>query len=498
MEHKNFSLTWMISFSCVGRFTLFMVPAFFTLTILLTGSAYAAFWKSTEDNVSFSANLTAKSPEIPTFETGKKPAQEIHVATTGNDSTGTGSEQKPYRTINRAVRLIQAGTAVRIHTGTYSERVNVEDHSGTADAPIWIGGAAGESRPIVTSGSEGLHLTRVRYLILHDLEVRQTSQNGVNTDDGGDYADSQATEYVLFRNLYIHDIGGSGNEDCLKLSGVNHYYVLNSEFSACGGDGSGSGIDHVGCHDGLILGNYFYQLSANAVQCKGGSARIEIRANHMNNSGERSVNIGGSTDYTYFRPPLSTTQPNYEASEIRVIANLIEGSIAPLAFVGARDSLAANNTIIHPSNWLLRILQETVTGNGYTFLPSGNNRVINNLFYYDRSDLSTYVNIGPNTSPATFQFSNNLWFAYDNPSQSKPNLPVTETNGIAGLHPLFIDFAAGDYRLQSNSPAIGKGIRISEIGMDYLGLNFNTPPSIGALEGNPPSGRRIYLPRIIR
>jgi hypothetical protein len=51
-----------------------------------------------------------------------------------------------------------------------------------------------------------------------------------------------------------------------------------------------------------------------------------------------------------------------------VIANVMEGSVAPLAFVGAVDSLAANNTIVNPTHWLIRILQETTTSGSYQFL----------------------------------------------------------------------------------------------------------------------------------
>ena len=34
--------------------------------------------------------------------------------------------------------------------------------AGTAAAPIWIGGAPGESRPVIDGGGEGLHLTRAK------------------------------------------------------------------------------------------------------------------------------------------------------------------------------------------------------------------------------------------------------------------------------------------------------------------------------------------------
>jgi hypothetical protein len=235
-------------------------------------------------------------------------------------------------------------------------------------------------------------------VIVHDLEVRDATANGPSVDDGGDYANPDATRHVVFRGLDIHDIGSNGNQDCLKLSGPDDFWVLSSRFARCGGGQAGSGIDHVGCHDGVIAGNRFEDLSAsgNSVQCKGGSTDITIVANHITDGGARAINLGGSTGFEFFRPPLSTSAANAEARPIHVIANLIEGSVVPLAFVGCVDCLAANNTIVDPDNWIVRILQETVSGEGYTFLPSSNGRIVNNLVHYDRSGISTHVNVGGN------------------------------------------------------------------------------------------------------
>jgi hypothetical protein len=163
------------------------------------------------------------------------------------------------------------------------------------------------------------------------------------------------------------------------------------------------------------------------------------------------------------------------------------------------DSLAANNTIINPDVWLMRILQETVSDTTYEFLPSGDNSVINNLFYFGRGELSTYLNIGPNTAPETFTFANNLWYAHDNPAQSTPTLPVTETGGIYGSDPLFISVPSGNYHLQSGSPAIGQGLPFPGIAFDYDGLPYNNPPSIGAFEGNwPDYSDFVFLPSVIK
>lgn len=424
----------------------------------------------------------APAASIVTFETGKTPTSEIHVATTGSDTTGNGTAGNPYASVGRAAGVATPGAAIRIHAGTYAGGTFIDGLAGTSSNPVWIGGAPGEPRPVIQGGAEGLHLARVRYLVVHDLEVRQATANGINADDGGEYANPEATRHLVLRDLYVHDIGGSGNQDCLKLSGVHDYFVLDSELAFCGGGGAGSGIDHVGCHRGLVVGNFFHDMSGNAVQAKGGSADVEIRANRIVAGGQRALNIGGSTGFSFFRPPLSLSTPNAEARDIRVIANVIEGSVVPLAFVGAVDSLAAHNTMVAPTNWLLRILQETTTSGGYTFLPCGNNTVANNLFYFDRSDLSTWVNVGPGTDPTSFTFTHDLWYAYDDPAQSQPNLPVPETGGVVGQDPLLRSVAGHDYRLLAGSPAAGAGLTLPAAPVDFTGAHYSAPPSIGAFE----------------
>jgi hypothetical protein len=415
---------------------------------------------------------------IETFESGLSPTNEIHVAPDGDDGAGDGSESSPYATIARAVQDVAPGSAIRIHAGTYAGGTYLQILRGTADAPIWIGGVEGESRPVIDGGGEGIHLSRVSYLILHDIEVANSANNGINADDGGDYADEQATHHVIFRDLFVHDVGGTGNQDCLKLSGVNRYWVLTSTFERCGGGGSGSGIDHVGCHDGLLAGNMFRDMSGNAVQAKGGSERIEIRGNRIVNGGGRALNMGGSTGDEFFRRPLSAAAPNFEARDIRAVANILEGSTASIAFVGCVDCLAANNTIVDPERWIFRILQETTTHDGFEFLPAAAGYVANNLVYFERGALSTDVNVGPNTEPSTFHFENNLWYAWDAPAQSTPSLPGTELGSIVGEDPGFLT----DYRIDGSSPAAGAGLSLSGVSGDIDGVCYLDPPSIGAHE----------------
>jgi hypothetical protein len=425
---------------------------------------------------------TSACGAISTFADGIAPSKELHVAVSGSDAND-GSATSPLATIKKATDLATPGTAIRIHSGSYPGGTYVSGLAGTASAPIWLGGAPGETPPVIDGGGEALHFSKVRYLVVHDLEVRNQTANGINIDDGGELANMDATRHVIFQRIDVHDIGGSGNQDCLKMSGVNDYFVLDSKFARCGGGMSGSGIDHVGCHSGVIARSSFTQMSGNAVQAKGGSLDIEIKWNVMQNAGERAVNMGGSTGLQFFRPPLSTSSPNYEAKNIRVIANVIVGSTAALGFVGCVDCLAANNTIVDPTNWILRILQETNSQSGYTFLPAQNGRFVNNLVYFDRSDLSTYINIGAGTDAPSFQFQNNLWYAHDNPGQSQPSgLPAAETGAIVGQDPALANPGGGDYRIGSASPAAGAGTSVAGVSGDLDGNCYASPPSVGAFE----------------
>jgi hypothetical protein len=145
--------------------------------------------------------------------------------------------------------------------------------------------------------------------------------------------------------------------------------------------------------------------------------------------------------------------------------------------------VAAHNTIVQPHSWLFRILQEKTTDLNHEFLETRDCEVTNNLWYFDRSDLrSEYVNIGPNTRPDTYTYRNNLWYAFDDPSRSRPDQVTTETGGIVGLDPLLGDPHAGDILPSVTSPARGAGAAQTWISGGIGGGCYSDPPNIGARE----------------
>jgi hypothetical protein len=280
-----------------------------------------------------SSAATARQPVcnlVPTFADGIAPLRFIHVAPPplGDNQAGDGSAEHPYATLAFAAQHAQPGTAIRLLRGTHAGGAFLTDLRGAADAPIWIGGAPGkdDERPVIEGAVEGIHLVGCAYVVVHDLEIRANSGNGVNSDDAGDIGDPLAAHHQVFRSLFIHDVGSGGNQDGLKLSGLSSFVVLDCEIARCGGAMSGSGVDMVGCRDGVIARCFLHDLSANAVQAKGGSTDVDIRWCRMVDAGERALNIGGSTGFQFFRPPLTKDGVNAEARRIRAVGNVIVGA----------------------------------------------------------------------------------------------------------------------------------------------------------------------------
>ncbi|MBP3709709.1 MAG: DUF1565 domain-containing protein [Treponema sp.] len=65
----------------------------------------------------------------------------------GSDNSD-GSVEKPFRTIQNAVDLAQAGDAVFIRSGTYAERVIITN-SGADGKPITIAAFPSETPPLL-------------------------------------------------------------------------------------------------------------------------------------------------------------------------------------------------------------------------------------------------------------------------------------------------------------------------------------------------------------
>ena len=408
------------------------------------------------------------------FDAGVSYRREIFVSPSGDDSNGHGSASSPYRTVARAAQNATPGTRINLQEGTYPADGSIKNLHGTEREPIAI-----VANGHVVFDADGaisvMHFSDPRYVVLQGFTVKNTKIHGINIDDGGTY-DTPA-EHIIIRNLKFLNIGTGGNHDCLKLSGVDRFLVLNSEFDDCD---HGEAIDMVGCHEGVIKGNVFKNIPINAINTKGGSADILIQGNRFTDIVSRAINAGGHTGFDYYRP----INAPYEGARIRMLANIFErvgeNDGAPVSFTGCDHCVFANNTIIEPRSYIVRIVQER---QGERFVPSRNGYFINNIIVFNTSDIDDYVNIGKGTSPETFTFGNNLWYALDKENFSGPDIPSVippETASIIQQNPQ-LDIVNGNYAIPKTSPAAGGGRDVpGTISTDYNGVLYTAPMDIGA------------------
>ncbi len=396
-----------------------------------------------------------------------------------------------HATLEAAAAVAQPGDTIMFLAGTHAGGAWVSELRGTPQNWITVmGDPSGET--LIRGGSNAFQISDPAYLRISGLVFDEQTGNGVNIDDAGSF-DTPATNIVIERCTW-RGINATGNNDMLKMSGVDNFIVRNCVFR--NGSPGGSMIDMVGCHDGSFEGNRFENAGSNCIQAKGGTRRIRITRNLFLGGGQRAINIGGSTGLPYLRPQ----DADYEAMNISVFANIFTGAVAPIGYVGAVYCEVFNNTMYLPEKWAVRILQENTDAR---FQQCGMNTFVNNLVYLDNRAAAPSFNIGPNTRPDTFVLMNNLWFNAENAAWPGPNAPVTDMHAIIGQDPLLTAPALrdGDFTPHAGSPAIGAGTGHTEEITDFYGRLFRDPASIGAVEGDtltqsahaPPRPRALQL-----
>jgi hypothetical protein len=374
------------------------------------------------------------------------------VATALAQDSGETVHVETRDELQRAVAEARPGTTIAIAPGTYNGGLAFTDLQGEEGKPIILAAADPAQPPVILGGNLCLHLSDVAYVELHDLILAEGRENGLNVDDGGSF--ETPAHHVVLRGLVVRDVGSDGNHDGIKLSGLDDFLVEGCTVERWGANGSA--IDMVGCHRGTITHNTIREgdaVGASGVQMKGGCSDVTVRYCRFENAGGRAVNVGGSTDLPYFRPEPQ----GYEAKDITVEDCTFIGSMAPIAFVGVDGADVRYNAIYRPARWVIRILQEN---QGPDFAPCRNGRFTNNIVVFRSDELRTTVNVGPETAPETFTFSENHWYCVDRPEASgRLSLPVEETRGVYGTDPQFEDETKGDLRLNEASPVRNAGPR---------------------------------------
>ncbi|HEY3220375.1 MAG TPA: right-handed parallel beta-helix repeat-containing protein [Gemmatimonadales bacterium] len=200
-----------------------------------------------------------------------------HVATTGNDANA-GTAAAPFRTIQHAADIVNAGDAVLVENGVYTGGSTVVyiNRSGTAANRIVF--RAASRWGAIIDGNNNASTTGIAipggFVWVEGFEVRNTSRYGIDTDVGHDQ--------VVIGN-HVHDIGHICTNSTGGIVGIDAYasglVIAGNWIHDVGRLGPGEGTpacdpgtntnwqnhDH-GIYNGigtnvLIVNNVFYNLT---------------------------------------------------------------------------------------------------------------------------------------------------------------------------------------------------------------------------------------------
>jgi len=448
-------------------------------------------------------------------------AADIYLDPMGNDQSGDGSLQRPYRTLLGAIpssRSVAPGTRIVLRGGEYDFDVPQNIRLiGTADAPITITAYEDESPrldglSIVQSGVSGgenrsvISVYNSRHVIVEKLEVIGSSGRGIS------YYDS---EFVTIKDNKVHDvqsraIGGSGAHIIIEGN-----TVWNGTMHHAGGDNNTSLTGfwagaiqtylrpgNIPSSDVIIRNNTVYNswgegiiafwvdgavISGNTVH---DTYSVNIYIDHS-----RDVTVTGnhiySTDSSYYRRgqpsvAVSIANEHYNAtidgilstSDILISNNLMVGTRRGVSFWfdpgnthednTYRNLTIANNTI---SNFTEMAIKTSPVGT----------RSANGIFRNNLIDAPSTTQTADLDNQSLWSFSNNNW-VQGLPGISGEQNSIAKLPGYAGGSPENVE----NFISPLDSPNVGAGTSVPGVSIDYFGETRPSPPSIGFNEPRTP------------
>jgi len=373
-------------------------------------------------------------------------AATYYVATTGNNGN-PGTEDRPWRTIGKAVNTMVAGDTTYVRGGTYNTETDIRfRRSGTAAAPIKLLNYPGESPVIDWMTQQVTHTVWVYHGSGQNVAIGYITIEGFEIKNGWVGIKFQSMHNSVIRRNWVHDnktqgiLGGGGHHNIFDRNIISH----NGDFAACNAGGP-CNLQH-----GLYLHGRAFTITNNLIY-------DNLSYGIVHNGSPSSV-------YSSSKHPSA-------------------------AFAGAADWIIANNTIAYNKYRAGIVVWGTLTTNA---------RIENNIFYensVNHSGFAQGIHFASSTSTG-ITIRNNLAYATSTGStvflSSGANewVHYTQSGNLVNIsNPGFINApatlpASPNFALTSRSPAIDAALPLASVKIDFNGTPRpqGRAPDIGAYE----------------
>ncbi len=446
-------------------------------------------------------------------------AAEWFLSPTGSDTSGSGSLANPYKTLGYLLSpenaLVNPGDTLTLR-GMAGNNIYQETEV-RLRMPLTLRSYPGEWAIIncplnledgvciqIDPDASGSRLSRI--------EVTGGNLYGLffQTDwDGRDNRQGKGASNVIVEDCKIHDTG----RDAIKITPKSdNITIRRCEIFQSGkiyppgtalDDKNAEGIDNVNGSRMLVEDNYIHDIATTGLYFKGGAADVIVQRNRIERTGLGGIMVGFDTSPEFFDTQLN---PRYYESIRGIVRNNVvrDTGFAGIGLYAAQDALIANNTLVHTAKAGHAALYFGVTLQDFDPIagrPATVNPLIrNNLIIQNGGDcarirwaneISTEGVFGLTGSPGT----DYNWFYNEtgacNFADNRPGNPLAEggsfsqwqTHETSDQHSFTEAISVtSDGHLLANSPAINKGITLSQITDDLDAQVRETLMDIGADE----------------
>lgn len=398
-----------------------------------------------------------------------------YVATNGNDGSSGLSLNEPFRTITKAVSVVNPGDTIEVRGGTYAGGVWIT-RSGRADAWIKIKPHNGEHVVIDGSGKDIA-------LYLLDNTWRLDRQNpmywiieGLEIKGGGSYVVKIDAPFVRLVGNNLH---GSGADIVKLVRTADDITIYGNEVhhNVASQGANAQGIDITGPNNIWVAHNYVHDTVSIAIYSKGNSRNSVFENNRVENIADRGIMLGQNTGVDFMEDGVYETYDGIARNN--VIVNTLD---ACLATASSWNVKIYNNSCYNAArgrHGAIFVSNESEIGQAGTHVE-----IKNNIIVVSSDSARPVVKIGPDamTDMGTLHVDNNIYwttsgtgeitFIWDDARSPfwSTNLDTWRRTTGNDSNSKVVDpkYAGTMLTLSADSPAIDTGIATDAVTYDYL------------------------------